>query len=200
MYLTSISVFFSSSIMTSLWNLLNCTKKGHKFITASIVLLIALFWMHTTAESCVNFVIREEWPSGMYDNEFLRGWDFTHRGYLISLLWLTIYSFPLLQSNYNVHWTVSETCACFSNFSDWGAVSHVSFNLIFLSRYPKHFTPTAGWSGMTLWLFCSHKTFFHPLCNYFKPFEMKGMSPRGCRSHTSRKDTVKLKPLFRSRE
>ena len=168
MYLTSMSVFFSSSMMTSRWNLLNCAKKGPKFITTSTLLLIAHFWMHTTAESCVNFVIREEWPSGMYDNEFLRGWDFAHRGCLISRLWLTIYNFPLSQSNYSVLWTVSETCACFLNFPDGGAVSHVSFNLIFLSRYPQHLTLTAGWSGMTLWRFCSRKTFFHPTVQLFR--------------------------------
>lgn len=75
-----------------------------------------------------DVTIRVEWPGGMYDNGFLRGWGSTHQGCLISLLWLKIYNFPLLQSNYNESRRVLETCAYFSNFSCCVSVVAVIIN------------------------------------------------------------------------
>lgn len=125
MYLTSISVFFSSSTITSLWNLLNCGKKqttptSKPLQHPSSCFRAVLNAMHSWVTWLSGDVtIRVEWPGGMCDNGFLRGWDSTHQGCLISLLWLKIYNFPLSQSNYNESRRVLETGAYFSNCPDW---------------------------------------------------------------------------------
>lgn len=102
MYFTSISVFFSSSMIISLWNLLNCGEKTH----TSFSLQHTSSCMHAVPNTMYSsgtwlVTIRAEWPGGMHDNGFLRGWDSTHKGWLIGLLRLKIYNFSLLQRNYN---------------------------------------------------------------------------------------------------
>lgn len=71
MYLTSISVFLSSSTITSLWNFLNYQRTKNKNKNKLNLLHIT----HPATHSWVTWLhsIRKEWSARMLDNGFLKG-------------------------------------------------------------------------------------------------------------------------------
>lgn len=136
-----------------------------------------------------SVTIRVEWPGGMYDNGFLRGWGIAYQPVKVKDLQLS----PLVEKLQSVQDSNRETC-CENVFSCTQPViwilrncpyfPHFSyirlsvvfqllpflnwrhFNLLLVtSRYLKHFAPRQ--QGQE-WLFHSCLTFFHLLLQQFQ--------------------------------
>lgn len=91
MYLTSISVFFSSSTITSLWNFLNC-EWWKKTTNIKHQPKIYCNITHPATPCWITWLpsIRKKWSVGMPNNGFLRGRYSIQKESLIRLLWLKI--------------------------------------------------------------------------------------------------------------
>lgn len=104
--------------------------------------------------------IREEGPAGAYNHLFLRGWDSTHQGWLISPLRLKINDISLAQINNNVVRTVmrkakqEKATHHYTSFAlqelfhkeSWVSVIAIFILkthkfVLFLRRHLKHLTP-----------------------------------------------------------